>query len=67
MWREYLQQTWVAFFFCVVRPMWKWILRKWTGQCELLRITYENPKGAKRTKAIGNVYKTCDKHWHLNT
>jgi len=36
--------------------MWKWVLRKWSGQCELLRITYENQKGAKRTKYIGKFY-----------
>lgn len=52
MWTDYLHQTWVAFFFCVLRPMWKWVLRKWSGQCELLRITCENQKGAKRTKYI---------------
>ncbi|XP_071126322.1 ELMO domain-containing protein 2-like [Mytilus edulis] len=52
MWKGYLHQTWVSFYFSVLWPMWKWILRKWTGKCELLRITSENPKGAKRTKAI---------------
>ena len=37
-----------------LRPMLKWMLRKVTGKCELLRITYEDPQsGAKQTKRIG--------------
>lgn len=32
--------------------MWKWLLRKLTGKCELLRITYSEPAGAYRTRLI---------------
>ncbi|KAK7097334.1 ELMO domain-containing protein 1-like isoform X2 [Littorina saxatilis] len=36
----------------LLRPMLKWILRKVTGKCQLLRITYEEQPGSKQTKRI---------------
>ncbi|XP_060083462.1 ELMO domain-containing protein 2-like [Ylistrum balloti] len=49
---EWLGNAWTALYFYLVRPMWKWVLRKYTGQCELLRISYQYDEGAKRTKRI---------------
>ena len=50
---DWLQNAWTTLFFSLIWPMWKWILRRATGKCELLRITYEEPKGAKRSLRIG--------------
>lgn len=49
---DWLQNAWTTLFFYLIRPMWKWVLRRATGKCELLRITYEERKGAKRTLKI---------------
>ncbi|XP_022326725.1 ELMO domain-containing protein 2-like [Crassostrea virginica] len=49
---DWLQNAWTTLFFSLIWPMWKWILRRATGKCELLRITYEEPKGAKRSLRI---------------
>ncbi|OWF37266.1 ELMO domain-containing protein 2-like [Mizuhopecten yessoensis] len=49
---EWLGNAWTALYFFLVRPMWKWVLRKYTGRCELLRICYQYDEGAKRTKSI---------------
>lgn len=49
---DWFQNAWSALFFFLIRPMWKWVLRRVTGKCELLRITYEERKGAKRTLRI---------------
>lgn len=53
MFSDWLQNAWTTLFFYLIRPMWKWVLRRATGKCELLRITYEERKGAKRTLKIG--------------
>ena len=42
-----------AQLFVWLRPMFKWLLHKVSGKCELLRITYEEQPGAKQTKRIG--------------
>ncbi|XP_060581413.1 ELMO domain-containing protein 2-like [Ruditapes philippinarum] len=50
-----LQALWaslVATLYVYLRPMFKWIIRRVTGKCELLRITYQYPKGAARTKYV---------------
>lgn len=49
---EWVSNAWTALYFFLVRPMWKWVLRKYTGKCELLRISYQYGDGAKRTKSI---------------
>lgn len=49
---EWLGNAWTALYFFLIRPMWKWVLRKYTGRCELLRISYEYDAGAQRTKSI---------------
>ncbi|XP_033743760.1 ELMO domain-containing protein 2-like [Pecten maximus] len=49
---EWLGNAWTALYFFLVRPMWKWVLRKYTGRCELLRLSYQYDEGAKRTKSI---------------
>ena len=54
-----LQTLWaslVATLYIYLRPMIKWIIRRVTGKCELLRITYQYPNGAARTKYVGNVF-----------
>ncbi|PVD35075.1 hypothetical protein C0Q70_06356 [Pomacea canaliculata] len=40
--------------------MWKWLLHKVSGKCELLRITYEEQPGVKQTKRIEESLK-CSK------
>lgn len=40
--------TLYAFF----RPVIKWVIHRVTGKCELLRITYQYPSGATRTRNI---------------
>jgi hypothetical protein len=52
MWSDWFQNAWTTLFFSIIRPMWKWILRRATGKCELLRISYEERQGAKRTLRI---------------
>jgi hypothetical protein len=37
--------------------MFKWVVRKVSGRCELLRITYNEPVGASRTCKIGMISK----------
>ncbi|XP_046344469.1 ELMO domain-containing protein 2-like [Haliotis rufescens] len=48
---ELWTSLWCHLYF-LARPMIKWILRKVTGKCELLRITYGESAGAGRTKRI---------------
>ncbi|XP_050417714.1 ELMO domain-containing protein 2 [Patella vulgata] len=52
MWSELWSNLWSSIFFSILRPMLKWILRRVTGKCELLRITYEENHGSQRTKRI---------------
>lgn len=50
-----LQALWthlLAAVYVYLRPMFKWIIRRITGKCELLRIAYQYPTGAARTKYI---------------
>lgn len=52
---QMLQSLWaslVATLYVYLRPMFKWIIRRVTGKCELLRITYQYPNGAARTKYV---------------
>ncbi|XP_067663128.1 ELMO domain-containing protein 2-like [Haliotis asinina] len=51
MWPEIWTSLWCQLYL-LARPMIKWILRKVTGKCELLRITYDEDPGAGRTKKI---------------
>ncbi|XP_064638000.1 ELMO domain-containing protein 2-like [Lineus longissimus] len=52
MWQAVLYNAWHCLFFFLVRPMFKWVVRKVSGRCELLRITYNEPVGASRTHNI---------------
>ncbi|XP_013380634.1 ELMO domain-containing protein 2 isoform X1 [Lingula anatina] len=45
-------RVWYAVYFTLLHPMLKWLLRKVTGKCELLRISYGEQVGAPRTRAI---------------
>ena len=50
-----LALLWNLFFLNYLRPMYKWVLRKVTGKCELLRITSGQSRGADRAEMIGEV------------
>ena len=41
------------FFSLTLHSMWKWIIHKVTGRCELLRIQYEEQPGSYRTVKTG--------------
>lgn len=47
----------LATLYVYLRPMLKWLIRRVTGKCELLRVTYQYPAGALRTKGIGEYTK----------
>ena len=40
---------WDYIYFTLIHPWLKWLLRTFTGKCELLRITYEEQRNANRT------------------
>ena len=46
-------QVWNYVYYTFVHPMLKWILRRVTGKCEVLRIGYGSEKGAPRTYQMG--------------
>ncbi|XP_041358917.1 ELMO domain-containing protein 1-like [Gigantopelta aegis] len=48
---------WNYLYMNILRPMYKRILRKWTGQPEILRITYAEAPGAARTRKIEKSFK----------
>lgn len=52
----------MATLYIYLRPMFKWIIRRVTGKCELLRITYQYPQGASRTKYIEYSLKHSSHH-----
>lgn len=54
-WTELLSTLWTHLLIAL-RPMWKWLLHKVSGKCELLRITYEEQPGVKQTKRIGRKF-----------
>ncbi|KAL4230242.1 ELMO domain-containing protein 1 [Mactra antiquata] len=51
----------LASLYIYLRPMFKWIIRRVTGKCELLRISYQYPNGAARTKYIEYSLKHSNK------
>ncbi|XP_045203580.2 ELMO domain-containing protein 2-like [Mercenaria mercenaria] len=60
-----LQALWaslVATLYIYLRPMFKWIIRRVTGKCELLRIVYQYPNGAARTKYVEYSLKHSSHH-----
>ncbi|ELT96056.1 hypothetical protein CAPTEDRAFT_156531 [Capitella teleta] len=49
-------------YYAFLHPMWKWMLRRLTGKCELLRITLSVPRGAQRTCNIESSLKHSKIH-----
>lgn len=47
----------LATIYFYLRPMFKWILRRVTGKCELLRIIYQYPPGTQQTKYVESSLK----------
>ncbi|BFZ14495.1 hypothetical protein BsWGS_17534 [Bradybaena similaris] len=52
MFSDFVHGWWTTVYFVLLRPMLKWLLRKVTGKCELLRVTYEEGDYVERTKRI---------------
>lgn len=49
---ELFSQWWSQFYFILLRPIFKLLLKWITGQCELLRITYSNSCQAEKVQRI---------------
>lgn len=45
-----------TYIYWCLRPMFKWIIRKSTGKCELLRITFTQSQKYERSSKIGEYY-----------
>ncbi|KAH9505686.1 ELMO domain-containing protein 2 [Bulinus truncatus] len=54
---SWLNEWWTKVYFILLRPLFKWLLRKITGQCELLRITNEESDSAVKIKKIESSLK----------
>ncbi|KAK6976618.1 ELMO domain-containing protein 2 [Biomphalaria glabrata] len=49
---SWFNEWWTKLYFVFLRPLFKWVLRNITGQCELLRITNEESDTAVKVQKI---------------